>query len=369
MKIIENKKAVKDKKYTTEDLKIMQNWSLERKTQVTQTRILEWYQHYDNNVYVSFSGGKDSTVLADLVARFCKANGNKLILVFVNTGLEYPEIRKFVKEYTEWLGNKYDIVIELEILCPKKYNRKEKKWVNTNFKEVILKYGYPIISKKVSNSISRFRLNPAEEWRYNKFINGINQDGTKTQFVIPKKWQDVALNAPFSISDNCCAIMKHKPCIQYEQKTGNYPIIAMMADDDKKREQAYRETGCNAFELDRPMSNPMGFWTEQDVLTYLKKYNIPYCSVYGEIIKDENDNLKMSGVQRTGCMFCGFGIDQQEHPNRFEQMKITHPKQYNYCINGGEFNENGKWIPNTLGLGLGKVLDYINVKYGDENED
>lgn len=48
-------------KYTTEDLREMQGWSLERKIQVTQTRILEWYIKNNGNVYVSFSGGKDST--------------------------------------------------------------------------------------------------------------------------------------------------------------------------------------------------------------------------------------------------------------------------------------------------------------------
>lgn len=43
-------------------------------------------------------------------------------------------------------------------------------------------------------------------------------------------------------------------------------------------------------------------------------------------------------------------------------MKETHPKLYNYCIGGGEIVD-GKWQPNSKGLGLGHVLDYINVKY------
>ena len=52
-----------ERKYTQEDLKTMQAWSLERKIQVTQTRLIEWYQKFQGKVYVSFSGGKDSTVL------------------------------------------------------------------------------------------------------------------------------------------------------------------------------------------------------------------------------------------------------------------------------------------------------------------
>lgn len=74
--------------YTSDDLKTMQAWSLERKIRVTQTRIIEWYQHYKGQVYVSFSGGKDSTVLLDLARRIYP----EIPAVFVDTGLEYPEI-------------------------------------------------------------------------------------------------------------------------------------------------------------------------------------------------------------------------------------------------------------------------------------
>ena len=59
-------------------------------------------------------------------------------------------------------------------------------------------------------------------------------------------------------------------------------------------------------------------------------------------------DLEFTGEQRTGCMFCMFGCHLEKSPNRFERMKKTHPKQYNYCINK---------------LKLGEVLDYIGVKY------
>lgn len=75
--------------YTRQDLSIMQAWPLERKIQVTQAKIIEWYLHFDGKVAVSFSGGKDSTVLLDLARRACP----EIQAAFVNTGLEYPEIR------------------------------------------------------------------------------------------------------------------------------------------------------------------------------------------------------------------------------------------------------------------------------------
>ena len=79
--------------YTRQDLSIMQAWPLERKIRVTQAKILEWYHHYGGKIAVSFSGGKDSTVLLDLVRRAFP----DVPAVFVDTGLEYPEIREFVK--------------------------------------------------------------------------------------------------------------------------------------------------------------------------------------------------------------------------------------------------------------------------------
>ena len=127
----------------------------------------------------------------------------------------------------------------------------------------------------------------------------------------------------------------------------------------------------------------MSFWTEQDILHYIKKFNVPYCSVYGDVVVDEKPYedaikgqiniyetlddyegsiLKTTGCSRTGCTFCMFGCHLEKEPNRFQMLKETHPRQYDYCINGGEMVD-GKWQPNKEGLGLGKVLDYIGVKY------
>lgn len=147
--------ASSENKYTNEDLKIMQGWSLDRKIQVTQTRILEWYQKWNGQCYISFSGGKDSTVLADLAARVCRANNYKLILWFSNTGLEYPEVIKHVKDFPNWLKEKYNIEVELVMDFPK--DKKTGKRIT--FKDVVFKYGYPIVSKEISQVIEEARRN------------------------------------------------------------------------------------------------------------------------------------------------------------------------------------------------------------------
>lgn len=109
----------------------MQSWSLERKVRVTQLRIMEWYKHFNGKVKVSFSGGVDSLVLLDLARRIYPEIG----AVFVNTTVEYPEIVRFVKGFDN-----------VDIITPK-----------MNYTNVIEKYGYPVISKEVSNYIHRVR--------------------------------------------------------------------------------------------------------------------------------------------------------------------------------------------------------------------
>ena len=153
--------------------------------------------------------------------------------------------------------------------------------------------------------------------------------------------------------------MKKSPAHKYAKETGLMPITAQMASESKLRTQKWIQNGCNAFDLKNPISNPMSFWTENDVLQYIYENNIQICSVYGNIEKvssnifeeidsEKVNNYRCSGLTRTGCMFCMFGAHLEKSPNRFERMKITHPKIYDYCINK---------------LELGKVLDYINVKY------
>ena len=113
--------------HDAERLKELQSLDLNRKIMITQTRIEEWCLHYDDNVCVSFSGGKDSTVLLN-IARQVRPG---IPAVFSNTGLEYPEIQKFVKGFDN-----------VDIVTP-----------SMNFGEVISTYGYPLIGKEVAEAI------------------------------------------------------------------------------------------------------------------------------------------------------------------------------------------------------------------------
>jgi len=306
---------------TTQELQMLQALPLEIKIEKTKARIREWVYHWGkDSVYVSFSGGKDSTVLLDLV----RQEFPDIEAVFVDTGLEYPEIREFV--------NTFDNVT---ILKPK-----------MSFKEVVEKYGYPVISKEVSKIIYYAKKN--SEWAI-KQING-NYITTKGLKGFDKSKYLYLLNSPFKISSKCCDMLKKQP-VEFYSKNKKFSFTGMMAEESNLRKNSYIKNGCNSFESKIPKSNPIGFWTEQDVLLYINKNNLQICSVYGNIIKDDDCKLKTTGAKRTGCYACMFGITQDRTPNRFQLMKKTHPKLYDFCIR----EENG--------LGLGKVLDFINVKY------
>lgn len=349
------------------ELRELQKLTLSQKIPISQTRILEWCLHWKWMVYVSFSGGKDSTVLLDLVCRVWASHREEhgdaeLHVVFVDTGLEYPEIKEFVKQYIPYLIEKYGIKIILHTLNPK-----------MNFYQVLKKVGYPLIDKKTARKIHDLRHPTAKNEATRKLITeGIKRDGTKSKnFLLSQKWKFL-IAGQIEISNKCCAIMKHSPFGIFERRTKRKPFVGDMADDGNQRESTYLKHGCNNYRKTRPMSQPMGFWTNQDVLECINIFKIPYCNVYGEIILETKDGINYrycTGVNRTGCMFCLFGVhlESKDKPNRFQKMMITHPKRYKYCIEGGQFDENGMWGPSEKGLGIGFVLDYIGIPYGKYN--
>ena len=344
-------------KHEAYELKQMQSLPLDIKIRMTKERIEQWYEHWDGMVYVSFSGGKDSTVLKHIVDSMY----DDVPSLFVNTGLEYPEIQKFA------MSQKNVVTIRPEM----------------RFDEVIKKYGYPVVSKEVAQTVCEAKKN-AQTGKYAyriKKLNGelIGKNGKPSTYNIPQ-WKFL-LDAPYDISHKCCDVMKKKPAKTYEKITGRKAIIGTLASESTLRKTQWVRYGCNAFESKRPTSQPLSFWTEQDILHYIKQFDVPYCSVYGEIVPvDDGEQfngqlttfdvlndyegtlLKTTGCDRTGCIFCMFGCHLEKEPNRFQRLKETHPRQYEYCIGGGEMVD-GKWQPSKEGLGLGKVLDYINVKY------
>lgn len=283
---------------------------LEGKIALSKVMAREFYEAMNGNVYVAFSGGKDSSVLLDIL----RSMYPELPGVFSNTGLEYLEIVRHVKRHDN-----------ITIIRPERTH----KWVFEN-------EGFPIISKIVAKQLRELQ-NPKESNSNvrNLYLNGVTSDGRKCKrFKLPDKWRFL-IDAPFKISERCCDILKKAPFKRFENKTGLKPFVGTMATDSRNRMIQYLNTGCNSLN-GHAMSKPLSFWTEEDIWNYIRMSDLEYSQIYD------------MGEQRTGCIFCMFGIHLENFPNRFQRMEKHHPKQWNYCMNK---------------LGCSKLLDYIGIEY------
>ena len=349
------------------ELRQMQAMPLRIKVTMSAERIQSWYEYYDNydlrwgddgppGVYASFSGGKDSTVLRHIIQNRC-IGVYDCPCVFVDTGLEYPEVRNFAIQNA-------DVVLKPKM----------------NFRQVILTYGYPVIGKNQARYIRDLQnAHGQNDATVNLRLTGYNRAGQYCPTMkLADKWHFLK-NAPFRISEQCCDVMKKEPMRKYQKETRHMPIVGTMCVESQSREKSWLMNGCNAFEAKYPQSRPMSFWTENDVLMYLFLYDVPYAPVYGEIrckfkgkdiapdkakqmlldppladyYWEHNFDFFTTGVNRTGCMFCAFGAHLEPCPNRFQQMRESHPAQYAYCMRP---TDQG-------GLGMGTVLDYIGIEH------
>ena len=421
--------------HDNERLAELQALPLHRKIGITIARITEWYKAFNGNIYVSLSGGKDSTVLWDITHKLFP----DVPAVFSNTGLEYPEIQQFAKS------------ICTDVVSPK-----------MSFTEVIKTYGYPLISKEVSEAIYYARRNAPPDAKQNgndwslqaadhksvvknigqannleetrtygtktrphknglldnlpppqdsqliereqnstgnvrtplvqknvrrKMLTGsfANSDGSKKSAFNKEKWLPLVY-LPFKISHYCCNVMKKSPLGIYQRQTNRYPVVGTMTEESRVRKQAWLRHGCNAFNSKKKLSAPLSFWTEQDILQYIKRFDVDICSVYGDIETLNDGQLHCTGCQRTGCVFCGFGCHLEKGADRrFLRLKETHPQLYDYCMRGGTWEDNPDYIPDLpeydgewrnwnpekifvphKGLGLATVFDMINEIYGED---
>lgn len=292
------------------ELQRRQALPLSEKIDMSLSRIRDWYEAWDGQVSVAFSGGADSSVLLRLVRMLYP----EVPAVFCNTGLEYPEVVRLVKDTPNHV-----------VLRPK-----------MPFHHVVSAYGWPVASKKIARGVNILR-HPTERnkniWRL--YDQGINRYGKAVHgYKVPAQWRFL-IDAPFPVSDACCAVMKKNPSAAYEKATGRKPFVGTMAGDSKSRQRTYLQTGCNAYDAAHPRSAPLSFWSKQDVLRFIRENDVQIPAVYGYIEDGPAGQLVTTGVRGTGCVFCCFGLhlDHQDGPvNRFQHLARSHPRLYTYCM-------------------------------------
>jgi 3'-phosphoadenosine 5'-phosphosulfate sulfotransferase (PAPS reductase)/FAD synthetase len=330
-------------KVTPEEIKRRLELPLDDKIQWAIERYLDFVEVFGvDGVYSCFSGGKDSQMMIHIIEllhqgkmdsylkheyraiyNLCVKGKQSPPKVFADTGLEYPEIRKHVKLF--------DNVV----------------WVKPKMKfpDVVKQFGFAVASKDVAQKVSEILSTKSLKLFWSRLFGDSKGNGK-----LPKMWRKL-LTAPFPVSDKCCDIFKKEPFHRYEKLTGKKPIVGTTVEESKQRRNAYSRTSCNSFDAGKEKCRAISIFIASDVWAFAEKFNIRFAEVYYDRIVN---GVLVKALDRTGCMFCLFGIhlESKKDLNRFQKMSISHPRQYKFCIEE---------------LGIGKVLDFIGVDYKIKN--
>lgn len=261
--------------------------------------------------------------------------------------------------------------------------------------QIIQEFGFPVLSKEIAakiellqnpsekNKTVRHAIITGETGEYGGFqkdsrmklaqcwlelFGGYENENENVNYQIP----------PFKVSSRCCYYLKEKPCDDWAKENHSVPYLGLMASEGGRRAKALRMHGCNYFGESTIRSAPFAIFHCQDLLTLAlemedyyqanwQKFNpnkhidsiVP--SIYGEIVRDDDGTLRTTKAQRTGCSMCGFGIHIEKRPHRFDLLRESNSKEWEYwmyrCVTDPQTGEQYGW---------GKVLDYIGV--GWENK-
>lgn len=287
------------------ELKRRMRWTLNQKIDHSLGTIEAFISQTGRTPFISFSGGKDSTVLLNLARRYID---KQMKAVFCNTGNEYPEIVRFVRN-TE----------NVTLISPK-----------YTIRQVIEKYGFPLISKEQAQGIRQAKTTRSEKLR-NIRLHGSDRGKGWVSGKIADRWQFL-IDEPFMVSEKCCECLKKRPLARYVKQSGEVPLIGTMAGESILRRQQYiRRGGCNSYGGKVVASYPLSIWTDEDIWNYIRTFKVPYCELYDQ------------GHARTGCMVCGFGAQYETSQNRFERLAESQPRAYaifmGYTNNGITYRE------------------------------
>lgn len=250
-------------------------------------------QFGEENFYVSFSGGKDSTVLHYLVDMALPGNG--IPRVFCNTGIEYVKIVEFVKSMAEKDSR-------FQMIFPKK-----------NIRKTLEEVGYPFKSKEHSEKLKEFRKRGYLPKYMERYITGMNRDGTATSFKCPKVLlHQFSMDYPLKVSELCCDEMKKKPFKQWMKENGKTIAITGM-----KKEEGGTRLQLNCITNKGTKFHPLAVVSEEFEDWFIDKYSIRLCELY----------YPPFNFKRTGCKGCPFSLELQKQLDVMEKLLPNERKQ------------------------------------------
>ena len=361
-----------EKIFTKKDLTEMWKRPVERQYNIALTKMMQCINDTMGDITLCVSGGKDSTLLADMYCDLIAQSPYKDIpvkLAFANTTNETSAILKFVYEFNDYLKEKYGVNIDFKEIKPPN---------NITWARFILENGLPLISKAQAKAIRYIKRDMVKTGcdyetvlKYaNQTMKSVNElrdigfsdsgilslTGYATSkdkfgkcFMVSKIWLPMA-NCEENLTEECCVKIKEAALKSLPSKN---VMTGEQASESKMREEAYMKTGCNIrLPNGEYKSKPFGAMTKDGVLFALKYRGTPICSDYGEIVKDENGCYRCTKAQRTGCALCGFGC--QYDTERFIRLQETEPAKVNFAFK-----------PKSQGgAGYKEAIEYMNEYCG-----
>lgn len=249
----------------------------------------------EEKFYISFSGGRDSTVMHYLFDMALP--GNQIPRVFADTGIEYNEIRNFVKAIQE----NDERIILLKPSLP--------------IKETLKKYGYPFCSKQHGATWQIYKKNGFNSKTVKAYYeHTFNFHSNQRPDIL--KYQFSESFDSLNISDKCCDYLKKKPMAKYQTDTGRkIAIVGIMAAEGGRRASAV----CLAFQGKKlKQFHPLAPISQEWEQWFIEKYNIPLCKLY----------YPPYNFKRTGCKGCPFNLYLQKD---LETMQTYFPNERKQC--------------------------------------
>lgn len=243
--------------------------------------------------------------------------------------------------------------------------------------EVIREFGFPVLSKEIASKIELLQ-NPSEDNKTVRHAIITGETGayggyrTGTRMKLSQRWlnlfggyenenEGVNYNiAPFRVSAKCCYYLKEKPANDWAKKHNSVPFLGLMASEGGRRQKSLMLNGCNYFGKTTIRSAPFAIFSRSDLLRLALDLQVPVPAIYGEIRQNEDGTYYTTKAQRTGCSMCGFGIQLEKRPHRFDYLRQTNPAEWEFWMYKCCKDENGH------PYGWGRVLDYIGISWKDD---